>query len=159
MANENPTDLSRRERQIMDLLYEREKASVQEVMDGIADPPARLRSTGSIFATIYAPLAALSIPPTFELSGAVAARRLTVEAGARVHFDLALTAATLENGTLPRLSGWRLVELPDSPLVRLRLDPLRVLKASGMTLLGAPASHYDVGDVPPDVGSLPTLVQ
>lgn len=40
MANENPTDLSRRERQIMDLLYEREKASVQEVMDGIADPPS-----------------------------------------------------------------------------------------------------------------------
>lgn len=40
MANENPTDLSRRERQIMDLLYEREKASVQEVMEGIADPPS-----------------------------------------------------------------------------------------------------------------------
>ena len=40
MTNENPTDLSRRERQIMDLLYEREKASVQEVMDGIADPPS-----------------------------------------------------------------------------------------------------------------------
>ena len=40
MANDNPTDLSRRERQIMDLLYEREKASVQEVMDGIADPPS-----------------------------------------------------------------------------------------------------------------------
>ena len=40
MATENPTGLSRRERQIMDLLYEREKASVQEVMDGIADPPS-----------------------------------------------------------------------------------------------------------------------
>jgi BlaI family penicillinase repressor len=31
--------LSRRERQIMDLLYERGKASVGEVMDGIPDPP------------------------------------------------------------------------------------------------------------------------
>src|SRR5215212_2422632 len=40
MANEELNDLSRRERQIMDLLYERERASVQEVMDGIADPPS-----------------------------------------------------------------------------------------------------------------------
>lgn len=40
MANEKLNDLSRRERQIMDLLYERERASVQEVMEGIADPPS-----------------------------------------------------------------------------------------------------------------------
>jgi predicted transcriptional regulator len=31
--------LSRRERQIMDLLFQRGKASVGEVMDGIPDPP------------------------------------------------------------------------------------------------------------------------
>ena len=31
--------LSRRERQIMDLLFQRGKASVGEVMDGISDPP------------------------------------------------------------------------------------------------------------------------
>jgi BlaI family penicillinase repressor len=40
MPSANLRDLSRRERQIMDLLYERERASVQEVMDGIADPPS-----------------------------------------------------------------------------------------------------------------------
>ncbi len=33
-------DLSRRERQIMDFLFERERASVAEVMEGIADPPS-----------------------------------------------------------------------------------------------------------------------
>lgn len=32
--------LSRRERQIMDFLFQRGKASVGEVMDGIADPPS-----------------------------------------------------------------------------------------------------------------------
>ena len=32
-------DLSRRERQIMDFLYERESASVADVTEGIADPP------------------------------------------------------------------------------------------------------------------------
>jgi len=40
MRDEELGDLSRRERQIMDFLYERERASVAEVMDGIADPPS-----------------------------------------------------------------------------------------------------------------------
>jgi predicted transcriptional regulator len=40
MANEDElTGLSRRERQIMDFLFQRGKASVGEVMDGIVDPP------------------------------------------------------------------------------------------------------------------------
>ena len=34
------TGLSRRERQIMDFLFQRGKASVGEVMDGISDPPS-----------------------------------------------------------------------------------------------------------------------
>ena len=37
--NDELTRLSRRERQIMDLLFQRGKASVGEVMDGIPDPP------------------------------------------------------------------------------------------------------------------------
>lgn len=41
MAHEDEmTGLSRRERQIMDFLFQRGKASVGEVMDGIADPPS-----------------------------------------------------------------------------------------------------------------------
>jgi predicted transcriptional regulator len=40
MANDDElTGLSRRERQIMDFLFQRGKASVGEVMDGILDPP------------------------------------------------------------------------------------------------------------------------
>jgi predicted transcriptional regulator len=41
MANEDEVaGLSRRERQIMDFLYQRGKASVGEVMDGIPKPPS-----------------------------------------------------------------------------------------------------------------------
>ncbi len=40
MPDEQATGLSRRERQIMDFLYEHERASVAEVMGGIADPPS-----------------------------------------------------------------------------------------------------------------------
>lgn len=38
-SNEELTGLSRRERQIMDFLFQRGKASVGEVMSGIPDPP------------------------------------------------------------------------------------------------------------------------
>ena len=37
---EDLTGLSRRERQIMDFLFQKGKASVAEVMEGIADPPS-----------------------------------------------------------------------------------------------------------------------
>ncbi len=40
MPEEQDTGLSRRERQIMDFLYENGRASVAEVMAGIADPPS-----------------------------------------------------------------------------------------------------------------------
>lgn len=39
MTESGLTQLSRRERQIMDFLYQRERASVAEVVAGIADPP------------------------------------------------------------------------------------------------------------------------
>lgn len=40
MGESDIGQLSRRERQIMDFLYQRERASVAEVMEGIADPPS-----------------------------------------------------------------------------------------------------------------------
>ena len=40
MPSNDLADLSRRERQIMDFLFEKERASVAEVMEGIADPPS-----------------------------------------------------------------------------------------------------------------------
>jgi BlaI family penicillinase repressor len=35
----SPTDLSRRERQIMDILYERGRASANDVLEALPDPP------------------------------------------------------------------------------------------------------------------------
>ena len=40
VSPEDLTGLSRRERQIMDFLFQKGKASVAEVMEGIADPPS-----------------------------------------------------------------------------------------------------------------------
>ena len=40
MPHDTTPGLSRRERQIMDLLFQRGEATVAEVMDGISDPPS-----------------------------------------------------------------------------------------------------------------------
>jgi len=117
--------------------------------DGILDPPVRFLATGNVYAVLYAPLASVSIPPAFEVFGAVAAQKLIVQQGAKIHFDRALTVATLENGTIPRFAGWRIVDLPDSPLVVLRYDPLVALRISGMNPPPAPLAHYDIGVAPP----------
>lgn len=39
MPKDSPTDLSRRERQVMDILYRRGEATVAEVMADLPDPP------------------------------------------------------------------------------------------------------------------------
>ena len=40
MTHEKPGNLSRRERQIMDVLYARGRATAQEVLDALPDPPS-----------------------------------------------------------------------------------------------------------------------
>ena len=40
MPKKSHVNLSRRERQIMDIVYERGRASVADVMNGLADPPS-----------------------------------------------------------------------------------------------------------------------
>ena len=40
MGRTNENTLSRRERQIMDVLYQRGRATVSEVLDGLDDPPS-----------------------------------------------------------------------------------------------------------------------
>jgi predicted transcriptional regulator len=39
LPKDTPTDLSRRERQVMDILYRRAEATVAEVMNDLPDPP------------------------------------------------------------------------------------------------------------------------
>jgi BlaI family penicillinase repressor len=40
MSSTTPVKLSRRERQIMDVLYERQSATVSDVMEALPDPPS-----------------------------------------------------------------------------------------------------------------------
>lgn len=116
--------------------------------DGSVDQPVVLGATGSFQGTIYAPGAEVAIPNTLRVFGAVSADRLTVKAGARLHFDVSLLESGDDEDGLPRLVGWRLVELPNVPVVKLRYDALKSLLQSGVTPVDGADAHYDIGVLP-----------
>ena len=47
MAKRRPAQLSRREREIMDIIYRRGRATAAEVLDGMASPPGYSPAAGS----------------------------------------------------------------------------------------------------------------
>lgn len=100
--------------------------------DGVADPPAYIRSRGEFYGFLYAPQTMVVLPRTLRFYGAVAAQKLRLEAGTRFTVDRALASG--ENGvsSLPELVAWQIAPLPDSPLVKLRLDPRTVLQRNGL---------------------------
>jgi hypothetical protein len=113
--------------------------------DGIPDPPVSLGVAGKLHATMYAPEAALTLPSSLELFGAVTAASLVLNENSRVHFDQAL----LENdGSGPQVRqqlAWRVLELPDEPLVAMRVDPVTALKQSGI-VAAAPVDAHQTED-------------
>ncbi len=116
--------------------------------DLIPDPPATFASTGTFYGSVYAPAAAISVPAELELFGAIAAQQLTVGDGAKLHFDRALTVPVDVGGALPQMLAWRLVELPDVPIVQMRLDPLSVMQLNGIVPPEGKDAQVDNGEDP-----------
>jgi len=112
--------------------------------DGTPEPPVVIACTGRLDGTIYSPHAAVSFPQGFELFGAVSAKSLTLQTGAMLHFDQALLTSVASPLGAPKLLTWRVVELPDSPLVSLRTDPVVALGLRGVTLPKPSKAHADM---------------
>ncbi len=73
---------------------------------------------------VYAPESEVSIGDAFEIFGSLAAGRLVLAPGARLHFD----SGTLgDSGAvpLPKLVGWRIDEVPTA--IKQRTDPFKLL--------------------------------
>jgi len=96
---------------------------------------------GVIHGLVYAPLADFAWPGGLELYGSVAARRLTIESNARLHYDRALGRAPETSSGIPELVCWRVMELPDVPLVTMKFDPLTVLRINSVEPLKAELAH------------------
>ena len=102
--------------------------------------PVKLESTASFYGTIYSPGSDVHIGSDFEIFGAVAAKKLTVASGARLHFD----NSGLDGSPIPRIVSWKIVETPD--IVRNRRDIVKLLGLDRASLL-RPSEAHDLAAV------------
>jgi hypothetical protein len=114
--------------------------------DGIDDPPVTLDASGDFFGTVYAPNAAVRLQPSMEIYGGVSAQSLTLAAGTKVHYDRALSDSSGDLTGPPKFLAWRIVELPQVPLVSLRFDAIKELKREGKIPLKAKNAHLRIGE-------------
>jgi hypothetical protein len=111
--------------------------------DGAADPAVRFLATGPFFGSLYAPNARLALQPACELYGSVAAQRLVIADGAKVHFDAALLTSDTAATTLVSPLSWRVVEIPVQVARDLSEDPFDVLAVDPATLEKPSDSRVD----------------
>lgn len=117
------------------------------VMMLAADGPAvQLASTGLLYGMVYAPQAQFTWPASLELFGSIAAKSLTVAAGAKLHYDRALSRAAGSSTGVPELVCWRVMELPNAPLVTMKFDPMTVLKINSVTPMRLDDAHISKED-------------
>jgi hypothetical protein len=115
--------------------------------DGVVDPAVTLAATGSFFGTIYAPNAPVTLQSSMEIFGAVSAQSLDVQGGTKLHYDRALSESSSDTSGPPRFLTWRIVELPQVPLVSLRFDALKELKKEGKNPKLAHDAHFKIGEL------------
>jgi Tfp pilus assembly protein PilX len=113
--------------------------------DGVDDPAARVRCVPPYYGTLYAPLTTVVFPARFELFGTVSAAKLVIGADSRLHYDVALDAASdASTGGVKRLS-WRVVEIPVEIAKSLSEDPFNILGVSEASLPAPVDAHADPG--------------
>lgn len=111
--------------------------------DDIPDDPVNFQPGGVFYGFLYVPHAALELPGTLRLFGAVAAQDLILRSGFRMTVDRSLSDRETGEGTLPKFMAWRIVALPDTPLVNVRLDPRGVLSLQGVTPVPSDRAHAE----------------
>lgn len=111
--------------------------------DGTADPAVRFQANGPFFGSLYAPNARLALQPACEIYGSVAAQRLVIADGAKVHFDAALLTADTAATTLVTPLSWRVVDIPVQVARDLSEDPFDVLAVDEATLSKPSESRVD----------------
>lgn len=111
--------------------------------DGVLDDPVRFEPEGVFHGFMYVPYEALVLPGTLRFFGAVAAESLTLRAGFRLTVDRSMIDRESGDGALPKFLAWRIVELPDTPLVNIRLDPRGVLNLQGVTPIPSGRAHAE----------------
>ena len=113
--------------------------------ENAAEPALALDQQGSFHGFVYAPKAKARLGGELEFFGGAVASSLELAPTARLHFDLALEAASNRTGTAPLAMAWRLIG-DRQAIGPGRLDPFRALGVDRATL-GPPAHSHDLAGV------------
>lgn len=106
-----------------------------------------LGASGEFYGFIYSPLADLRLTDTLDYYGTMVGKELTIAPGATLHFDEALLDVFSDGSQIATdLLSWRFVELPETEIVRTRVDPIKWMKIKGKTLSKPSESHDDDWD-------------
>lgn len=104
-------------------------------IETVGDAPVQLNAQSEFHGTIYSPSTDVRVGGDFEVFGGIVASRLEIGAGARLHFD----DIAMEGTPIPRIIGWRIVEIPRS-VANMR-DGRRVLGLENIELLPLGQAH------------------
>ncbi len=105
------------------------------------DPNVLLAGQAQFHGVVYAPDADVRVGRDFEVFGSIAARRLEIAPGARLHFD----NAEYEGSPIPDIISWRILERPGIDPTR-GADPFEALGLERASLVGLDAAH-DLAEV------------
>ena len=75
--------------------------------------------------------------------GCMTAKSIEFAPDSHFSYDIAMNSTGVAVTGLAGLLSWRIVELPDIPLVRRRIDPIRWFELQGRTLKPSHESHME----------------
>ena len=110
--------------------------------DNPTDESVRLDASSQFFGSLVAPGANAFIGGSLDFFGAIAARKLTLGPGARLHFDHALADPNLDGSNRPRVVSWRVVDIP-LEINNRALSPFDLLGVDRSSLPSPAQAHED----------------
>ena len=101
---------------------------------------ATLPTQGRFHGMLYAPGDRVVVPTDLRWLGAITARWLETEPGARLSFDAALATGGQGAAAAPRIASWQIVPIGDGLARRLAIDPRTTLRLQGITPIPSPTA-------------------
>lgn len=101
---------------------------------------ATLPTQGRFHGMLYAPGDRVVVPADLRWLGAITARWLETEPGARLSFDAALATGGQGAAATPRIASWQIVPVGDGLARRLAIDPRTTLRLQGITPVPSPTA-------------------
>ncbi|MDG1050607.1 MAG: hypothetical protein P8R46_10415 [Planctomycetota bacterium] len=97
-----------------------------------------LPGMGRFHGALYAPGDEVIVPKALRWLGAITARHLETEPGARLSYDASLAIGGLATPNTPQITAWQIIPVGDGLARRLPIDPKVALRLRGVTPVPSP---------------------